>query len=165
MTRITGYAAVFGRADSQADRIAPGAFLASLARHAGRVPLLWQHDMAEPIGRLTTMREDDIGLWFDADLSGSRRARDAAALLQAGALRECSIGFLPRRIAFERRGQERVRVLQQIDLIEISLVTLAANPLARVISVDGASLGPGPPIGTSASIWRRRLAAVAPTRD
>lgn len=168
MTAISGYAATFGRADSQADAIEPGAFRASLARRAARVPLLWQHDVAEPIGRVTVLQEDARGLWFSAELSATRRAQDALALLQGGALRECSIGFVPRRVRFEQRNGDRVRVLQELDLIEISLVTLAANADARVTHIDGLTLsahhGPGPPpaLPPPVSLWRRRLAAAIP---
>ena len=140
MTRITGYAAVFGRIDSQADLILPGAFRASLQRRHGRIPLLWQHEMHEPVGRIDALQEDAAGLWFSATLAESARARDARALIRSGALRECSIGFLPRRARFEARDGARVRVLAEVEVVEVSLVTLAANPRARLLSVDGAPL-------------------------
>ncbi len=179
MTVISGYAATFDRADSQADLIRPGAFRDTLARRGARVPLLWQHQISEPIGRLIDLHEDARGLWFTAELSPSRRATDADALIRTGALRECSIGFLPRRVRFQRRGAQTVRLIHELDLIEISLVTLAANPAARIVTISGVPLGPrtaaaghaaraanglprdtGPPL--SSDHLQRRLAVAVP---
>lgn len=140
---ITGYAATFDQADAQSDVVAAGAFGASLARRRGRVPLLWQHQVDEPIGHFRALREDARGLWFQAELAGSRRARDALDLIRRGALRECSIGFLPRRVRLQTRGGRRVRLVQEVELIEVSLVTLAANPHARLLTLDGAPLDAG----------------------
>ena len=50
---------------SYADIVMPGAFQKSLAawQEKGRLPaLLWQHDMAEPIGIYTEMRERELGI-------------------------------------------------------------------------------------------------------
>lgn len=137
---ITGYAATFDQTDAQADVVAPGAFAASLARRRGRVPLLWQHQVDEPIGHFRDLREDGRGLWFQAELAGSRRARDALELIRRGALRECSIGFLPRRVRLRTRGGRRVRLVLEVELIEVSLVTLAANPQARLLTLNGVPL-------------------------
>ncbi len=151
MTVISGYAATFHQLDAQSDLVRPGAFRTTLLRRAGRIPLLWQHDITEPIGRILALREDARGLWFQAELPDSRRANDATALIRAGALRECSIGFVPRRVRLQAgprpRGssprpstRRQIRIVDELDLIEISLVTLAANPAARLLSIDGAPL-------------------------
>lgn len=176
MTMITGYAATFDRADEQFDRVQRGAFLASLARRAQRLPLLWQHQMTEPIGRVVEAREDARGLWFRAEIAASRRALDATALIESGALQECSIGFVPRRVHVDERSEDRdgksVRVIEQLDLIEISLVTLAANPDARLLTIGDRpqriaaapphqQLGAAPP-RTSLADLRRRLRAAVP---
>lgn len=61
-----GYGSVFGVKDSYADIVMPGAFLNSLNqwKEKGALPaLLWQHQMAEPIGIYTEMREDSTGLY------------------------------------------------------------------------------------------------------
>jgi HK97 family phage prohead protease len=176
MTTITGYAATFGRPDQQQDLIERGAFLASLEARADRVPFLWQHQITEPIGRIVEAREDARGLWFRAEIAGTRRGGDAMALIESGVLSECSIGFLPRRVRFEERSRRTairpVRVIEQLDLIEISLVTLAANSDACLLTVDGRiqkviaarrrhQFDTGPP-GKSAADLRRRLRVAVP---
>jgi hypothetical protein len=48
---VDGYASLFGAIDQANDMVMPGAFPASLrARDIRRVPMLFQHDPAEPIG-------------------------------------------------------------------------------------------------------------------
>ena len=61
-----GYGSVFGVEDSYGDVVIRGAFAVSLAKwkEKSRLPaMLWQHNMSEPIGIYTEMREDDVGLY------------------------------------------------------------------------------------------------------
>lgn len=137
---LIGYASVFeGEPDSHGDVIARGAFTRSLAEHkaAGSAPLLlWQHDPSEPIGVWLALREDATGLHVIGKLIlETRRGQEAYALLKAGALNGLSIGFHTR--ASERRNGGG-RVLQDLDLIEISLVSIPAATRARVTSVKAA---------------------------
>lgn len=137
---VSGYASVFGgEPDSYGDIIAPGAFTASLAEHkaAGSAPLmLWQHDPLEPIGVWGELREDATGLFVTGRLVlDTRRGQDAYALLKAGALNGLSIGYRTR--SAERRAGG-VRVLQNVELIEISLVSIPAASRARVTGVKAA---------------------------
>ena len=88
-TVIEGYASLFGLADQGGDKVMPGAYAASLSKLAGRgdkVRMLWQHDPSKPIGVWDEIREDARGLWVRGRLlSEVAQAREAAALVQAGA--------------------------------------------------------------------------------
>ena len=55
-----GYASTFGNVDLGNDIIEKGAFQETLAKNAG-LPILWQHSMQEPIGKSTTLYEDEKG--------------------------------------------------------------------------------------------------------
>src|SRR5690606_5865779 len=94
---IEGYASLFGIADQGGDVIAAGAYAGSLARIAARgdrVRMLWQHDPAHPIGVWEEIREDSRGLWVRGRLLPEvARAREAAALVAAGAIDGLSIGY------------------------------------------------------------------------
>lgn len=146
---VSGYASVFGgEPDTYGDVIAPGAYAASLAEHkaAGTRPLLlWQHDTAEPVGVWEALEEDDHGLKVSGRLVlETTRGRDTYALLKAGALNGLSIGYRVR--DFERRPGGG-RLLKQIDLIEISLVSVPAETRARLTSVKSdatAAMGAAP---------------------
>ena len=129
--RFAGYAAVFDRADRGGDVVRAGAFSRSLRRGAARVPLLWQHDSARPIGRIEYLREDKRGLRVIARLSGSAAGREAAALLKDGAVGGLSFGYRVR----EASG-EAPRELRDLDLVEVSLVTFPMQPKARVHAVE-----------------------------
>lgn len=139
---VEGYGSVFGVRDSYDDVIEAGAFRASLAAHkaAGTMPaMLWQHDPDEPIGVWSDMQEDEKGLRVKGQLAlETVRGREAHALLKMGALNGLSIGF----VAVQKSWNDRdgVRILSEIDLWEVSLVTFPANGKARVTgvkSVDG----------------------------
>ena len=84
-----GYASVFDVVDGFDDRVAPGAFAASLAASRGGrgVKMLWQHDAAEPIGAWDAITEDARGLYVRGRLLlDVRRGAEAHALLKAGAI-------------------------------------------------------------------------------
>jgi hypothetical protein len=134
--RFAGYAAVFDRPDRGGDVVRAGAFARSLARGARAVPLLWQHESGKPIGRIDYLREDKRGLRVIARLSGSAAGREAAALLRDGAVSGLSFGYRVR----EARGSEP-RELVDLDLVEVSLVTLPMQPKARVHALDTGTCG------------------------
>lgn len=140
---VAGYASLFGVKDQGGDVVAKGAYGASLARLAakgGRVKMLWQHDPGHPIGVWDEVREDDQGLWVKGRiLTEVEKGREAAALLTAGAIDGLSIGY--RTVRAERDGKGR-RLLQELELWEVSLVTFPMLPEARVAakSDDVASL-------------------------
>ena len=65
---FAGYASVFGMVDSQNDVIMKGAFSRTLKKRRGEVKLLWQHQVDEPIGVFTLIREDSHGLYVEGRL-------------------------------------------------------------------------------------------------
>jgi HK97 family phage prohead protease len=131
--QMQGYASVFGVPDQGGDIVLRGAFSASLKRLAARgdrVRMLWQHDPARPIGVWDEIREDDRGLWLKGRLLPEvAQAREAAALVAAGAIDGLSIGY--RTIAAERDGRGR-RLLSEVELWEVSLVTFPMLAEAKV---------------------------------
>jgi HK97 family phage prohead protease len=130
-----GLASTFGTRDRAGDVIEPGAFRTSLAR-AGQIKMLWQHDPRAPIGVWERIAETPAGLAVKGRLVLEvQRAREALALLRAGAVDALSIGFsVPKSGArFEREHAQRR--LSRIDLWEVSIVTFPANPEARVARV------------------------------
>lgn len=132
---FTGYAAVFGTRDSGGDIIRKGAFAASLAAvPAGRVKMLWQHAREEPIGVWTSFTEDDHGLKAEGRLIlETARGREAHALMKAGALDGLSIGY--RTVRASQDGTKNARVLEEIALKEVSLVTFPMHGEATITNV------------------------------
>lgn len=133
-----GYGSVFGVKDSYADIVMPGAFQKSLAawQEKGRLPaLLWQHNMAEPIGIYTEMREDATGLYVKGRLliEDDPLAKRAHAHMKAGSLSGLSIGYLLNDYEYDK--DKSAFLLKEIDLWEVSLVTFPANDEARIADV------------------------------
>ncbi len=165
---IEGYASFFGKPDQSRDVVAQGAYAKSLKtlKDAGRsVKMLWQHDPAQPIGVWDEVREDDRGLYVKGRLlPGVPRAAEAASLLQAGAMDGLSIGY--RTVKSHKDGQGQ-RILDELELWEVSLVTFPMLPEARI----GAKSDTPEPISEIAQAFemaRAMLAEVAaptPSKD
>ena len=135
---VEGYASLFGEIDQSRDMMMPGAFTQSLKlRGARRVPMLFQHDPAEPVGIWLDLTEDWRGLRVRGKLIPEVvRARELLALLREGASDGLSIGF--KTVQARVDPKTRVRKLHQIDLWEISIVKFPLLPGARVRAVKQA---------------------------
>ncbi|WP_299030704.1 HK97 family phage prohead protease [uncultured Sulfitobacter sp.] len=130
---IKGYASFFGDVDQGNDVVQKGAYAASLkALRAARrgVKMLWQHDPAQPIGVWDEVREDARGLFVKGRILQSvEKGREAIALIDAGAIDGLSIGYRTVKATKNTKGQ---RLLQELELWEVSLVTFPMLPSARV---------------------------------
>ncbi len=139
--RIEGYASVFGVGDQGGDVVMAGAYRKSLDRmraEGRQVKMLWQHDPAQPIGVWEEIREDGKGLWVKGRiLSDVEKGREAAALIAAGAIDGLSIGYRTVRAEKDAKGQ---RLLREVELWEVSVVTFPMLPEARVGAKGDAAL-------------------------
>jgi HK97 family phage prohead protease len=133
---IEGYASRFWAKDLNDDVVAAGAFRDSLLRTgAGGVKMLHGHAGRSPVGVWDEVREDAAGLFVRGRvLDATPEGRAAAALVRAGAVDGLSIGFR----AVKARGDEtgRLRVLSEVELWEVSLVTFPMLPGARLTRVE-----------------------------
>jgi HK97 family phage prohead protease len=132
---ITGYGAVFGNIDSYGDIIEKGAFIKTLSERMGRIAFCYQHDIWNPIGKIEPIDEDDTGLKLTVKVSAAEK--DIQTKIKEGILKEMSIGYRTMESKSEVRDGDTVNLLTEIKLFEISLVTVAANPLAVVESMKG----------------------------
>jgi HK97 family phage prohead protease len=90
------------------------------------------------------VREDAHGLWVKGRLLPEvARGREAVALIAAGAVDGLSIGYRTRRA--ERDGKGR-RLLAELELWEVSLVTFPMLPVARVAGKGAAAAGADPAV-------------------
>ena len=130
-TVIEGYASLWGVRDLNDDVVEKGAFGESLARRGSAgVKMLSQHEGATPVGVWDEVVEDDRGLRVRGRiLEVTPQGRMAAALARAGAVDGLSIGFRSQRARGDETG--RLRVLSEVDLWEVSLVTFPMLPGAR----------------------------------
>ena len=129
--RFAGYAALFDREDRSGDIIRKGAFARAIAWWKGRkIPLLWQHRPDKPIGAIESIKEDERGLRVIGRVR-SDAPGEAAVLLKGGQVNGLSFGY-----RVTRADGRHPRVLKDLDLVEVSLVTFPMQPGARVHVVE-----------------------------
>jgi HK97 family phage prohead protease len=136
---VEGYASLFGEIDQARDMVMRGAFADTLAsRGIRRIPMLFQHDPAEPVGIWLELREDFRGLFARGRLIPEvARGRELISLLREGAIDGLSIGFRASKARIDPKT--RIRRLHAVDLWEISIVTFPLLAGARVRSVKHAT--------------------------
>jgi len=135
---FAGYASTFGNRDLGGDIVEPGAFSKTLKeRGAKGVKMLLDHDPRNRIGAWTTIKEDSTGLFVEGRLFMEKQiGRDTHIDLKGGALDKMSIGYRTQKSSDDNR--RRARILKELDLLEISLVTFPMNEQASVTAVKAA---------------------------
>ena len=129
---IEGYGAIFGNVDRGNDVVQAGAFADSLKSGRG-VKMLWQHDPAKPIGIWHSVEEDARGLKVKGELLLEvQLAREALALVEAGAIDGLSMGYRTVSARKTYLDEKHVRLIEKADIWEVSLVTFPMNPVARL---------------------------------
>jgi HK97 family phage prohead protease len=136
-----GYGSTFGgEPDAYGDVIAPGAYSESLGIHKakGTMPkMFWQHNPDEPIGKWLAAKEDDHGLLLQGKLNMDvQRGREAYALLKAGDIDGLSIGYWIKEYSVDT--ESGVWTLENLELVEVSVVSIGANENAVVQNVKAA---------------------------
>lgn len=125
--KIAGIAAPFGvetRVAGRRERIAPGAFSATLA-DGHDVLALVDHNPSRVLARTKSgslrLAETPEGLVFEIDLPDTPTAAEVRGLAEAGSLGGVSIGFRVRLGGEASAGG--VRELRAVDLVEVSIVS------------------------------------------
>jgi HK97 family phage prohead protease len=133
--QFEGHGSVFGNEDMGGDVVLPEAFSRSLARHKseGTWPaMLWMHDMARIAGKWMEIFEDETGLAMKGELAPTDLGKEIHALLKMDAVRGLSIGYVPKEVDYTRDG---VRLLKDVELLEVSIVAIPMNPKAQIAHV------------------------------
>jgi HK97 family phage prohead protease len=129
---IQGYASKFNGNDAVDDTIEPGAFTKSLETRERPPHMLFGHNPGRVIGKWADLKEDDSGLIAKGLFTpGNRDAQDARASAKFGAIDGLSIGFRIPPGGAEKKDNGG-RIIKEIDLVEISLVTFPADSDARI---------------------------------
>jgi Escherichia/Staphylococcus phage prohead protease len=141
---FTGLASTYGGGpDHQGDVVERGAFAESILRWRALgdyPPILFNHSTERAnarIGKITSMQEIDDGLLITAKLNlQNKRALEVYEALLDGSLDQLSIGYAT--LAQYKRDDGKggsFNVLSKLDLIEVSITPVPANPRARVLDV------------------------------
>ena len=130
-----GHGSVFGNMDLGGDVVEKGAFAGTLARHrkSGKYPpMLWMHDPSRVAGKWLDMEEDSRGLLVRGRLAETPLGEELHTLLKMDAVSGMSIGYQTLDADYDEDGSRR---LKELDLWELSLVSMPMNPLAQVAHV------------------------------
>ena len=133
-----GYGSTFGgEPDSYGDVIVKGAYADTLKAHKakGTMPkMFWQHDPREVIGKWLDAKEDSHGLLMRGKLNMAvQRGREAYALLKDRDIDGLSIGYSIKK--YESDEETGVWFLKELELFEVSVVSIGANENATVSAV------------------------------
>lgn len=131
---ISGYASVFDVVDSHNDIIIKCAFDNTLLHGSHKIKFLWQHDPKFPIGKIIKIHEDGYGLFIEASITcGTEKGREAIDLFSKNIINGLSIGFNTVKSYIRDDGK---RIITELELWEISMVTFPANPLSEARSIE-----------------------------
>lgn len=109
------------------------------------MPLLWQHNPVQPIGKMNKLLSQDASkITMNVGVADTSLGRDAAYLAEFGALR-FSHGFRPLKYAVLQGATEDDPGFEvfSYEMLEISLVSVPANPDAIVIALQKGKLESG----------------------
>jgi len=149
-----GHGSTFGNEDLGGDIVMPGAFKRSLAQHreAGQLPqMFWMHRSDKVPGKWLSMKEDKKGLKVKGTLAETPLGDEIRTLLQMDAVRGLSIGYRTIDQDFDDEGR---RLLKEIELWEVSVVSLPMNPLAQVAHAKSQLSATGEYVPTSREFER-----------
>lgn len=139
---IEGYASTWIRkADSWGDVVAKGAFTRTLKErwNGGKgIPFIWAHqiDNLKSFIGTAVADEDEKGLHFIAQFDDTEEAQKVRQLYKDGRLRKFSFAYDVLKAGMVKlEDNSKAQELQEVDLYEISAVTVPANDDASVVDV------------------------------
>ena len=120
---VSGYFSAFGMVDSDGDIMMPGAFKRSIndwgPEGKGRIKHLLNHNPSQPLGKITSLKEDSYGLLYTSQVGTHQLGKDFIKMVESGLIGEHSIGF---RTLQEQKG-DMGNELRDVMLFEGSSLT------------------------------------------
>jgi len=145
---ISGYAAIFNNKDKAGDILLKGCFAKSISDRGpestanDKIIMLWQHDTHEPIGRISVLKEDDRGLYFEAVIDDVERGNQAIKQLESGTLNQFSIGYSYVWEKCEYDSERDAFIVKEVVLYEISVVSIGCNGLTEYLGLKAEGIDP-----------------------
>jgi HK97 family phage prohead protease len=120
------------------DQVVKGAYKKTLDERLpnGKIKILYQH--SDPVGLPLEMYEDSKGLYVRGKISNTTLGNDMLELMDDKVLDEMSIGYDVIEDDLSEDGS--TRLLKEIKLYEVSIVTFGANPDTTINSVKSLSM-------------------------
>ena len=139
---IEGYFSTYDKTpDSYGDIIDPGAFTKTFEKReeSGHpFPLCFNHDFSAVIGAVDSVKDTEKGPFITAHFLDTDQAQDVRKMLQSGAIYQFSFAYDilgARKPTSEEEKDGVMQVLTEVEVLEISVVTVPANQNAVVTEV------------------------------
>jgi len=132
---IEGYANTVS-VDRVMESVLPSAFEKNLPMFMQNAMLLYMHDWDKPMGKVIEAKITNKGLWVKAQISNAKDCEDYRTKISEGILKTFSIGY--NELLSEFDSQKEIKVIKELELLEISVVTIPANAQA-LFGVSGES--------------------------
>jgi uncharacterized protein len=136
---VTGYFAHFNTIDSDGDIIKPGAFIKTISEFGPlarkpRIKHLMNHNPSQPLGKLSELKEDGYGLYYESNVGSHNLGADFIKMVESELITEHSIGYRTQKYNqlkpwSEWKEGDAMRELTELKLWEgSSLTAWGANP-------------------------------------
>lgn len=142
--KIAGFFSTYEKSpDSYGDIIEPGAFTNTLARRKDSghpFPLCFNHDFSAVIGAVEA-EEKDNGPYVEGTFLDTQLGQDVRKMVQSGAIYQFSFAYdvlKAREPNAEEKAAGVTNVLQEVEVYEVSVVTVPANQNAVITEVKTA---------------------------
>jgi HK97 family phage prohead protease len=130
---FSGYASVFDGVDAYGDTILKGAFAGTLKKH-GMPKMFFNHLWDFPIGKFSSAKEDEFGLYVYGQLTpGVALSDDVRAAMRHGTIDGLSVAGFIRKEDCEETDTGRI-IRKWSHLVEVSPVTFPADSSAKIDS-------------------------------
>lgn len=122
---VSGYLSAFNVADAYKDVVLPGAFTKTIQEQGPesrqpRIKHLLNHDITQPIGKFTMLKEDSYGLAYESKIGTNSVAADFMKMAESDLITEHSIGYREIKTA---KGENGTKMLLELKLMEGSSLT------------------------------------------
>ncbi len=150
---VEGFASTFGNFDTPQeiynpntgdlvmtkDTIQKGAYAKTIEERGERIAFCLNHDIYDAKGKIVEIEEKDEGLWIKVRISDAEE--NLKTKIREGIYKEFSIGFKTINSTWEE-GKDGIwiRTLTEIQLFEVSIVTLARDKNAVVTGIKSMEL-------------------------
>ncbi|MDA0938847.1 MAG: HK97 family phage prohead protease, partial [Proteobacteria bacterium] len=132
---FSGYASVFNTIDHDNEVVVQGAFKNVL--DPSSIRLLWQHKSNNPVGVITSLKEDEHGLYISGLISLEiPKGLEVYMLVKNNIIKHMSIGYQ----IIKEYYKDNIKHIYELKLWEISFVTFPSNENARIHSVKSSKL-------------------------
>lgn len=137
---ISGYFSTYDRIpDSYGDVIARGAFTDTIKarEESGHpFPLCWNHDLDQIIGKVDSIEDTEKGPLMTASFFDTPLAQEKREIVKSGVVFQFSFAYDAKDAAAVTLADgTKANELREIDLFEVSIVPIPANPRAEVTSI------------------------------